>query len=302
MHLNLPFGPVMSFDVQTGYARDAAGVRDRGLATPGLAVTRCMARGTRVWASRLTGGGVSRRLSPDDAHALLREVRDAQARGSRVVTFNGTTFDFPLLGAVAQDLDRAAYAALDGYDPMISVWIATGRLHSLAALATVNKIRPLLGTVSGDWYVESRRVPDLWAHARDDLVSVHAARQCILVEELDRLIERDGAVWIPSRSAATGRVRVEVRRGRAVGLELRELLGHTGATAQEAAPRLHELAARMRSWPPRTQWLFPYLLPMGTFEAAARLDAERRTERAGLRGRRGVRKERPRPDPEWPNG
>ncbi len=78
MHLNLPFGPVMSFDVQTGYAWDRAGERDRGLETPGLVVTRCMARGTRVWVSRMTNGAVSRRLSPGDAHALLREIRTAQ--------------------------------------------------------------------------------------------------------------------------------------------------------------------------------------------------------------------------------
>ncbi|MDX2018178.1 MAG: ribonuclease H-like domain-containing protein [Planctomycetota bacterium] len=314
MHLNLPFGPVMSFDVQTGYAWDRAGERDRGLATPGLVVTRCMARGTRVWVSRMTNGAVSRRLSPGDAHALLREIRTAQCSGTRVVTFNGTAFDFAILGRIARDLDLASLAARESYDLMFSVWNATGRMHSLKALADANQIHPPLGAVSGDWPVESREVPDMWSHGRDDLVSVHAARQCILTEALDRLLERDGALWIPTYDSPKGRVRIEMSRARPIGVELRERLGSFGTTAREAAHWLHEIEARAARWLPRTQWLLPYMLPIGTYKAAADLEVERWSgPRDRLRPKGPPHSSRPPgaskprrnkrrpPDPEWPN-
>jgi hypothetical protein len=112
----------------------------------------------RLWYSRLPDGRPAPQMTEALARELLVYLSEQQASGRHVVTWNGATFDFDVLGEEAGNPDLAGRVARAHVDLMVAFACVQGRRLSLkkAALAC--------GSFKGAGGIESGAdAPVLWA-------------------------------------------------------------------------------------------------------------------------------------------
>ena len=149
----------------------------------------------QLWHGKDSLGKPTARMSKAEAGNLLNYLRDQQANGRYVVTWNGAAFDFHVIGEEADNLDESAQLARDHVDLMFAfVGVKGYRLALKTAAEACGSHKGSAGIESGG------EVPKLWAKGEYARCLEYVKQDVRAIAQVTRhLLSNKGFVWRSQR-------------------------------------------------------------------------------------------------------
>ena len=146
---------------------------------------------SRLWYGKLDDGTPASRMTQADAQGLLAYLTAEQDGGRTVVTWNGTAFDFDILGEEAADPQTAARVAMDHADLMFAFVCVQGfRLGLKQAAQACGSSKGAAGIASGE------EIPQLWADGQFDRVLAYVEQDVRATADVTHyLLAHHGFRW-----------------------------------------------------------------------------------------------------------
>ena len=136
------------------------------------------------------------KLSKSQAAFALKYLYENMLSGYSVVSWNGLSFDIPLLAQISGEYKLAIELAKGHYDVMFQVLCLQGYGVSLGSVAKAMKIPGKLGGL------KSNEVPALWESGQIDKVLAYVIQDLNLTASIvDAIVQRGEIIWISSKGA-----------------------------------------------------------------------------------------------------
>ncbi len=141
-------------------------------------------------------------LSPDECQSIVHKLRALVDEGYTILTWNGCSFDFFVLGQESGLLDECSALALTHVDLMMYVTFSKGFYlgldKALQGAGLVGKAKSVTltdGTVVTD--MGGAKVPQMWADGQHDAVLTYLRADVVKLIELARALETSRAMrWV----------------------------------------------------------------------------------------------------------
>ena len=152
-----------------------------------------------TWHGKRDDGSPAPRVTESDARMLVDDLHRLQADGYTLVTWNGLSFDFNILGEEANAQARCAQLALDHVDMMFHFVCSQGHFLSLQKAAEGME---LPGKLSG--VISGAQAPRMWAEGQHEEVLAYNVQDVRVTAELAAACEHAQELrWITQRGRAS---------------------------------------------------------------------------------------------------
>jgi len=147
-----------------------------------------------TWHGKRDDGSAAPRMTQSDARVLVDDLSRLQADGYTLVTWNGLSFDFNILGEEANAQRRCAQLALDHVDMMFHFVCSQGHFLSLQKAAEGMQLPGKLSGVTG------AQAPRMWAGVQHEEVLAYNVQDVRVTAELATACDRAQELrWITQR-------------------------------------------------------------------------------------------------------
>ena len=147
-----------------------------------------------VWHGRNDAGGITGRMTPQEAARLATDLKAFAEQGYTLLTWNGLGFDFDVLGEESHHVKLCAQLAAGHVDMLFHVLCARGHLVSLQKAAEGMRLPGKKAGISGEV------APALWATGRHEEVLQYCIQDVRLTLQLAEACEREGRFsWLTQR-------------------------------------------------------------------------------------------------------
>ncbi|MDY6835705.1 MAG: ribonuclease H-like domain-containing protein [Chloroflexota bacterium] len=153
-------------------------------------------------------------MTREECRMLVQELQELVAQGYTIVTWNGCSFDFPVLAEESGLYTECVDLAVNHVDLMLIVTFTKGWFLSLQKAldgarlgGKVKTITLSNGTVLKD--MEGSKAPDLWSQGEHEAVLTYLQGDVEQLIKLAEVVKRDGTIRWTARSGNPQSVRID---------------------------------------------------------------------------------------------
>lgn len=147
-----------------------------------------------LWFSSDARGQALPRMSREDLRVFVEFLREQQAQGYTLLSWNGLSFDFDILAEESGEWRTCEELAIDHVDMMFHVFCEKGFCVGLEA---ATKAIGVEGKTAG---MNAELIPQLWAKGETESVLAYVANDCRMTIDVAHVSEHDREfAWITRR-------------------------------------------------------------------------------------------------------
>ena len=160
-------------------------------------VAVCHGGTTTTFHSRDAQGNIAERMTPEDVQTVVRHLTEMRQKGTKLVTWNGTGFDFPVMADESGMMDEVQDLARTSIDMMFHLHCIKGHPAGLDAAAEGS------GTARKTPEISGKNAPVLWREGKKNDVIAYCAQDAYVTWDLAQTAQRLGFMRWMSRSGRT---------------------------------------------------------------------------------------------------
>lgn len=157
-------------------------------------VAICYGSTTTTFHSRDAQGNIAERMTAEDVQYVVRHLMDMPQKGTKLVTWNGAGFDFPVMADESGMMDEVQDLARSSIDMMFHLHCVKGHPAGLDAAAEGT------GTARKTHDISGKNAPALWRDGKRNEVIAYCAQDAYVTWNLAQTAQRLRAMRWMSRS------------------------------------------------------------------------------------------------------